>query len=634
MDRKLAAILAADVVGYSALMERDEKGTFERLKGRRSEVFEPQVKTHHGRIFKLMGDGVMAEFPSVVDALECAVAVQKDMLKRNNDLAQDQRLDLRIGINLGDVIVEGRDRHGEGVNIAARLEQLAEPGGICVSRSAYDQAKNKFAFESKGEHKFKNIAEPIPVYCVKLDGMPVRRTLPRQVPRWPWAAVLALVIAVAAGLGVWLMEAGTPARAKPGLAVLPFTNFTGGEAGGRLADGITEDIITDLARFKELDVIAHNSTMVYKGKPVDIRQVGRDLDVAYVLEGSVQAEKDRVRVTGQLIDAETGAHVWANRWDRPSADLFAVQSEVSEAVAAALGGSLNIGAVNQSEVAKMRSKAPASLQVYDLFLIGLEAKSKRTRDSVAAGLTALDKAIALDPGFARAYTARGWLHYFSTEFGVPWKDGIQRMGADMKKGVELEPGNSNHLASLGAYYAVDANTLPQTDSLLHEALALNSNDIHTLMIAASYLPYVGYPEKAAAMADRLNRLDPRMQVNTLLTTAEAYFYARRFEDTVKAVVRMNMESRSTATRLFFGASLAFLGHKAEAEQARATVLALRPDITAQQFQAEGWHFARQQEEDLFFEAFRVLNLPMCATPEQLKDIAKPKPLPECPAAKS
>jgi TolB-like protein/class 3 adenylate cyclase/tetratricopeptide (TPR) repeat protein len=632
LERKLAAILAADVVGYSTLMERDEAGTFDRLKRRRKELFEPEVAKHHGRVFKLMGDGVLAEFGSVVDAVECAVSVQRGMAERNEALPADQRIDLRIGINLGEVIVEDDDRFGEGVNVASRLQQLAEPGGICVSGKVAKEVEKKlaFGFEPMGEQKVKNIAEPVPVFRVKLDGLPIRRALIPRLPRLRWAAALAALLLVLAGAGMWFPWDNTPARAKPGLAVMPFASFTSGEAGERLADGITEDIITDLARFKDIEVIARNSTAVYEDKPVDVRQIGRDLNVAYVLEGSVQLEKDRVRVTGQLIDAASGAHVWSNRWDRPAGDLFAVQSEVAEAVAGALGGS----AVTQSEKEKMRRKPPASLDAYELYLIGVEAKSQPTEGAVSAGLEALDKAIALDPRFARAYTARGWLHMFSSDYGKPWPEAKQRMEADMKKGFELDPRDPDLRAALAFYNAL-IGKLTEADSLMRDALAQNPNSVHLLGLGTVIFPYTGHPEEAAKLADRALRLDPHMAPVSLRAITEAYFYMRRFDDVVAVISRTPEEGRLSGQLFRFAAAHAFLGHAAEADRAKTALLERWPDINAQTYYAlNDFYFARQQEEDLIFEAFRLLDLPMCATPEQLEEIAKPKPLPECPATAS
>ncbi len=292
-----------------------------------------------------MGDGALVEFASAVDAVECAVAIQNDVAEREAAVPEDRRLAFRIGINVGDIIVEDGDILGDGVNVAARLEALAEPGEICVSRNVYNQVKGKLsvALVASGSHQVKNIAEPVETFRVVLDGIPpspaaARRVVAvRRTTRWLAPAAGGLVALGILG-GIWHFWPGAPpADGRPGIAVLPFNNFGGDAATGRLADGITEDIITDLARFRDLDVIARNSTEVYKGKPVDVRQVGKDLNVGYVLEGSIQRQGDRVRVTGQLIDAGTGSHVWSERWDRPTEDIFAVQTEVAEKVAADVG---------------------------------------------------------------------------------------------------------------------------------------------------------------------------------------------------------------------------------------------------------------------------------------------------------
>jgi TolB-like protein/class 3 adenylate cyclase len=345
MERRLSAILAADVVGYSALMEQDEAGTFERLRAHRKELFEPEIEKHHGRIFKLTGDGLFAEFTSVVDAVECAVSLQRGLLERNANVAEDQHMYVRIGINLGEVIVEGDDRLGEGVNIAARLEQLAEPGGICVSGKVTKEVEKKlaFAFEPMGEQKVKNIAEPVQVYKVKLEG-PKVRPRPHRSHKTPLgvlaASTIAILLMLVAGFGTWrwFSPSVSPLPEKASIAVLPFDNIGDDPKWERFADGITEDIITDLSHSKDLIVIARNSTEVYKGKPVDIRQIGRDLNVKYVLEGSIQPLGEQIRVTAQLIEAASGSHAWSERYDRPVDDLFAVQNDVTQRIAATIAG--------------------------------------------------------------------------------------------------------------------------------------------------------------------------------------------------------------------------------------------------------------------------------------------------------
>ncbi len=365
VERRLAAILAADVVGYSRLVGADEAGTIARLKALRKEFIEPMVAEYRGRFVKLMGDGALVEFASAVDAVECAVAIQNGVAERQAPEPEHRRIQFRIGINVGDIIVEEGDIYGDGVNIAARLEGLADPGGICIARNVYNQVRNKLAlpFEPMGQHRVKNIAEPIETFRIALDGVmaavrPRRAVAGSRVMRWFVPAVAAVLALLFIG-GVWHFWPSEPApKGRPAIAVLPFENLGGDEATGRLADGITEDIITDLARFHDLDVIARNSTEVYKGRPVDIRQVGTDLNVGYVLEGSIQHQGDSVRVTGQLIDAGTGAHVWSDRWDRPAADVFAVQTEVAEKVAAALGGDLTMGEITLAELQRAKRLRP------------------------------------------------------------------------------------------------------------------------------------------------------------------------------------------------------------------------------------------------------------------------------------
>jgi TolB-like protein/class 3 adenylate cyclase len=402
VERRLAAILAADVVGYSRLMEADEAGTHARLKALRKEFIEPRIAEHRGRVVKLTGDGVLVEFPSVVEAVLCAVDVQRIVAERNADVPQDQRIEFRIGVNLGDVIIEDDDLYGDGVNVAARLQTLAEPGGICASRTVYNHVRNKvgLTFASMGEHKVKNIAEPTAVFRVlpgSAGAASVRTLVGRALGRRRLAAVAAAMAAfLAAGAaGAWyalwrpgsepLTSAVAEAEAKPALplpdkpsiAVLRFENLSGDPKQERLAGGLTEDVITDLSRFRELFVIARNSTEVYKGKPVDVRQVARELGVQYVLEGSLQIDGDRVRITAQLIDGTTGNHVWAERYDRPLDDVFVVQDEVTKKIAGTLAPSMS-GVLTRAGRESARRKPPESLQAYENYLLGIEHKHRFT----------------------------------------------------------------------------------------------------------------------------------------------------------------------------------------------------------------------------------------------------------------
>lgn len=370
MNRKLAAILAADVVGYSRLMAENEAETFDRLRAHRKELFEPTIAKHHGRIFKLMGDGLLAEFSSVVDAVECAVVLQREMARRNDGAPDDRRIDMRIGVHVGDVIVEGEDRHGDVVNVAARLEQLSEPGGICVSQHVVDHAKQKVAlsFELRGEERLKNIADPVRVFRVRIEGpTPVEKpllTLP----------------------------------AKPSIAVLSFNNLSGDPEQEYFADGVVEEIITALSRMRWLFVIARNSSFTYKGRAVDVKQVGRELGVRYVLEGSVRKAGSRVRITGQLIDVATGSHLWADRFDGALEDIFDLQDQVTASVVGAISPRLE-----KAEIERAKRKPTESLDAYDYYLRGMANLHLWTREGSEEALSAFKRAIELDPNFATAF---------------------------------------------------------------------------------------------------------------------------------------------------------------------------------------------------------------------------------------
>ena len=369
-QRRLAAILAVDVVGYSRLMERDETGTLATLKSRRREILQPMISKHHGRIIKLMGDGVLVEFGSAVNAVDCAVELQTAMDVANADVAGDRRIVLRAGINLGDVMVEGSDLYGDGVNIAARLESLSEPGGLCISGSVFEQVNGKLphSFVSLGPQTLKNIDRPIQIYRLAgKDG--------------PGAAVVSAV--------------ELPLPDKPSIVVLPFVNMSADAEQSYFVDGLTEDLITDLSKVPELFVIARNSSFAYKGRSIDTRQIARELGVKYVLEGSARRVADRVRINAQLIDAAAGGHIWADRFDRDLADIFAAQDEVIGKIVEALVGKLT--AANLKERYR-----PANLEAYDLCLRGRAEWAHSTEAGVAA-IPLFERAIALDPNYADAY---------------------------------------------------------------------------------------------------------------------------------------------------------------------------------------------------------------------------------------
>ena len=414
VDRRLAAILAADVAGYSRLMGVDEEGTLARLKAHRRALVDPMLAEHHGRIVKTTGDGMLVEFASVVDAVRCAVEIQRGMVDRNADVAQDQCIEFRVGINVGDIIIDGGDIFGDGVNIAARLEALAEPGEIWVSRVVRDQVRDKlaFAFDDMGEREVKNIARPIETHRIRYDGeAPASATTTRKMPGSPqrsrrlvWSAAAAVLVVVV-GVGAWF---ALQPRPKPGetvaaaavgasVAVLPFANLSGDPEQDYFSNGITEDLLTELARVRSLFVPAGNASGRYKGSSVDLQQVGRDLGVRYALRGSVQKSTDQLRVTAQLIEIANGSNVWAERFDRPLKDIFAVQDEITAAIATRLVAQIR----NQDLMAAQR-KSPAHLDAYDLVLQA-RAAGGRNAEGNAKARTLFERAIALDPNYADAY---------------------------------------------------------------------------------------------------------------------------------------------------------------------------------------------------------------------------------------
>jgi len=374
VERRLAAILAADVAGYSRLIGADEEGTLSRLKALRAEVIDPKIAEHHGRLVKTTGDGLLIEFGSVVDALRCAVEVQREMDKRNTGTPPDKRIEFRIGINMGDIVVEDGDIFGDGVNVAARLEGLAEPGGICVAARVQEDAAGKldFAFEDIGEQQLKNIARPVRVYSVVTAAAPAMTQT----------------------------SSGPALPDKPSIAVLPFANMSGDPEQEYFADGIAEDVITLLSKSRALFVIARNSTFTYKGRAVDVKTVGRELGVRYVLEGSVRKADNRVRVTGQLIEAATGGHLWAERYDRDLTDIFAVQDEITASVSAAI-----FPTMERSERERAARKPTDSLDAWESYYRGMWhfAKFEAEENERARGV--FQRALNLDPQFAPAAAA-------------------------------------------------------------------------------------------------------------------------------------------------------------------------------------------------------------------------------------
>jgi adenylate cyclase len=433
MERKLAAILSTDVKGYSRLMGEDEVATIRTITAYR-ELMATLIQQHRGGVVDSPGDNLLAEFPSVVEAVQCAVTIQQELKARNAELPPHRRMEFRIGINLGDAIAEGERLYGDGVNIAARLEGLAEVGGICISGTVYDQVKTKLdlGYEDLGAQAVKNIAEPVRVYRVRMEPWGAVHAVrpPQQLAARLWRrgtlAVVGLLLLLGGGATVWHLAFRPPSPAgvipsettaalplpdKPSIAVLPFDNMSGDLEQGYVSDGMTEDLITDLSKLSGLFVIARNSVFTYKGKAVKPEQVSRELGVRYVLEGGVRKAANRVRITAQLVDATTGYHRWAERYDRELQDIFAVQEEISRKIVAALAVQLTEG-----EQARLGRKYTENLEAYDDSLRGHDYLWRSTEQANARARQMFERAISLDPTFTAAYAALGWTYWLDWVF--------------------------------------------------------------------------------------------------------------------------------------------------------------------------------------------------------------------------
>jgi TolB-like protein/class 3 adenylate cyclase len=628
-ERRLSAIMAADIVGYSRLIESDEAVTLKAIKALRVEVIDPLIAEHKGRIVKLMGDGALVEYQSVVDAVVCAVAIQTGITSYQVNTPPERRIVFRIGINLGDVVVEGDDLLGDGVNVASRLEQLCPAGGVLISGTAYDHMKGKLGLplDYTGEQQVKNISEPVRTYSVRMEGVKRGwRLRTRRFRRWrPIAAVL-LPMLILVGVGIWWFQPVDTTMAKPAIAVLPFDNLGGDEATGRLAGGITEDIITDLARYREADVIARNSTAVYQGKPVDVRQVGRDLKVRYVLQGSVQRQGDQIRITAQLIDVRSNAHLWSDRWDRPVTDLFAVQTEISEQVTNRLLDSG--GAILGSEHVAGRRTNPRDLTAYELYLRGREAMYQFTKESVTEALSMLKLAVEKDPTLARAWVELAGAHNSLVDFGA--EPGSARTDAlkAAERAVALDPMDALAHAQL-AHLTGMLGDIQRSKAEFETALRLNPGSADVMTTYISWASTFGEPERGAELVDRVIRLNPDYPSWAIGPFSYAYVMAGRYEDALRVLEHQSADTYNVFSFVYRSVSDAALGHHDEAKTWVTKTLEQHPDLTIEGFVGgPGWS---DQERELLVDKMRQAGFPLCAKPAQLKDITIPFRLPECHA---
>ena len=500
VERRLAAILAADVAGYSRLMGADEEGTHAALQVYQREIIDPKITEHRGRIVRIIGDGLLVEFASVIAAVRWAAEVQRAMGERNAGLPQEKRIEFRMGINAGDIIIDGTDIWGDGVNVAARLEALAEPGGICVSARVQEDVHGslEIAFEDIGEQQLKNIARPVRVYRMRLKG----------------AAKVAP-----------LLHHPT----KPSIAILPFNNMSGDPEQEYFADGMVEEITTALSRTRWLFVIARNSSFTYKGRAVDVKQVGRELGVRYVLEGGVRKAADRVRITAQLIDASTGAHLWADRFDGSLEDVFELQDRVTASVVAAIAPRLE-----QAEAERAKHKPTESLDAYDYFLRGIASLHSWTKESNDEALRLFNKAIEIDSDFASAYGMASWCYV--RRKGSRWiVDRVQETAETARlarRAAELGWDDAVALAWGGFALAYVVHDVEAGAALIDRALQLNPNLAEAWHFSGWVRIYLGEPEvaiKHLTQAMRLSPLDPLTFV-AQMATAFAHFFAGRYDD--------------------------------------------------------------------------------------------------------
>ena len=593
MERRLTAILAADVVGYSRLMEIDEAGTLAALMSHRKDLIDPQIAEHHGRIVKLMGDGALVEFASVVNAVTCALAIQKGIASRNDGVAEERRLAFRIGVHLGDVIVEGDDIYGDGVNVAARLEGLAKPGGICISQQAFDQVETKLdlAYEDLGEQRVKNIARPVRTYRVRPggDAPPEPETGKRRglrLRRVIGASAVLLFVVAGLVLGWWRPWESDQAPAavdrmalalpdKPSIAVLPFNNLSNDPSQQYFADGMTEDLITDLSKVSGLFVIARNSVFTYKGQAVKIQQVAEELGVRYVLEGSVRRAGGRVRINAQLIDATTGGHLWAERYDGTLEDVFALQDEVSRKIVAALAVTLTPDEQQRS------SQAQADPEAYDLLLRGLERFRRYARDSNVEAREYFERAVAVDPDFARAHADIALTHA---------EDIFQGWSASPERSSRLALENARHALTLDnrsrvAHFALAftyLNLMRYDEALAENRIELDLNPNHAEGHAQRglILSYVGRSAEALEAIQTAMRLDPRHPFFYVWILGQAQFLLKQTEDAI-AQFEKSIESNPEFTigHLMLASAYAHAGRIEDAQWQAEEILVLLPGFT-------------------------------------------------------
>lgn len=586
VDRRLAAILAADVAGYSRLMGLDEEGTLARLKSCRQALIDPKIGEHRGRIVKTTGDGMLVEFGSAVDAVRCAVDIQRAMAHSFVDTPQEMSIQFRIGIHVGDIIIDSDDIFGDGVNIAARLEGIAEPGGICISDDAYRQIRGKteIAYDDMGQQSLKNISEPMRAWRARpAAGSSSSTTFDRP------ATALTL-------------------PDKPSIAVLPFTNMSGDPEQEYFADGVVEDIITALSRMTWLFVIARNSSFTYKGKAVDIKQVGRELGVRYVLEGSVRKAGNKVRITGQLIDGSNGAHLWADRFDGALEDVFELQDEVTTSVIGAIAPKLE-----QAEIERARHKPTDKLAAYDYYLHGMANIYQGTKDANVEALQNFQRATEIDPNFATAHGMSAYCYVWRKANGWVADPDQETASAEAaaRNAARLGLDDAIALAQAGFALAFVAANLDDGAALIDRALNLNPNLAAAWRFSGYVRVFLGDPELAIEHLQRAIRLSPLDPLIFIVQNGIvlAHFFAGRYEEALDWAQRALRQNPNYAAALIMAAvSGALVGRNEDRDKAVDRLRALDPQVRIANF-ANVWPLRRTEDLVAFDKGLRLTGLP-------------------------
>jgi len=594
MERKLAAIFAADVVGYSKLMGADEAGTLSALKALRAEFIDPTIAEHRGRIVKLMGDGALVEFASVVDALTCAVAIQRGMGERDPDTPADKRIAFRIGINLGDIIVDGDDIYGNGVNVAARLETLAEPGGICISGRVLDQVKGNIdvGFAFLGPQTVKNIEDPINVYKVLLDTADAGRIVgaPKaKEPGRPWliAAVVALVV-VAGAAGLWyhqtrpdfvpaaVAKMAYPLPDKPSIAVLPFDNFSGEKQDDFIVKGLTEDIITALSQLPQLFVISRTSSFAFKDKTVTATEIAEQLGVRYIVEGSIQRSGDTLRINAQLIDAVGGHHLWADSFDGEAKDLFALQDDIVRRILVELQVKLTGG-----DHARVASRGTRNLDAWLLRMQGMAELYKFTRESTSRTREIFQRAHEADPSWSRPVGGLAWSYWWEARKG--WTDDREewiRKGIELaEQAIEMDPNDTLGYMQLGNLYQLKGDH-DRAIELREKAVDIAPNDFQANWGLGDVLYRAGRTERAVEVLRHAERLSPRHPVSFSWGLANGLLFAGRYEEAIDTAQKASRRAPDRdLPHIQLTSAYAALGRMEEARNEAAEVLRIDPKFT-------------------------------------------------------